>query len=376
VADAWESFYPSKDFLGGIVSGGPVGRAKVSGRFWQTDNGDFRPRFASMLSILRRSDAEIAQLLDWVRDTGFNGIRVFAGNLSWAQQSASQVVRKLPFLLDHCQARGLYVEITAVTDSGQSPSYSERGHISAVADICRAYNNTLLELANEYWHPTQSAWTHDIRNLFATFQEVCGGVASTLGAPSGDEPEDVTMPTANYLTLHLDRSRDKWNMVRRVRELENASNRYGKPVMNNEPIGADEVESGGRRLNDPAVFFCMGALNRLFEVGGVHHSQHGLDAVMPGPVQNNCAQHFIRGWSALKTTDRIRFWNTGWTGSPIKSANFDQVIRVYTGTWGNKGVTVLVGLRGDPRLEFDNGWELDGILDQVSGCQILSIARD
>ena len=165
-------------------------------------------------------------------------------------------------------------------------------------------------------------------------------------------------------------------MVRRVRELEAASHTSGRPVLNNEPIGAAEVNQPGRRLNDPSIFFCMGALNRIFEVGGVFHSQSGLDATQLGLVQTSCAAEFIRGFSAIDTQDRLLFQNAGWSTSPVRSANFDQtVVRAYSGITGNRGWMVLVGLRGDPRVEYQNGWRPDGVVAEVSGCQIVRLAR-
>lgn len=373
--NAWESFLPSQRFW--MADRPPLhDRLAVQGRFFVTGGEIYRPVWASLLSILRRPHDERVEQLGALADLGFNGVRVFAGALSWANQTPAQARAVLPALLDECHAAGLRVEVVAITDSGTG--YDVRAHTFEIADYCTNTPHAILELANEYWHPTQSPWVQDAANLLALRRQLDSATLMSLGAPPSDEPEG-SLPLADYLTLHLDRGRDKWNMVRRVRELEGASARYGKPVLNNEPIGADEEDgraTGRQRLNDPSIFFCMGALNRIFEVGGVFHSQAGLHAMHLGPVQTECAKAFISGFSAIKTTDRLTFKNATWADSPVKNAAFDQtVIRAYSGVSGDRGWLVLVGLRGDPRVEYQGGWGPVGVVAEVSGCQVIELAR-
>lgn len=381
-ANAWECFRPSQDFtLGDTPVDIVLLPLRVQGRFWVDANGaTYRPRFCSLLSILRRSVEEQATLLDWARATGFNGCRIFAGALSWAGMTPASALAHLPKFLDLAVERGLVVEVTALTDTGVGVGYNEQEHVRKVATICALYTNVMFEVANEFWHPTQSDAVHWPGNLLAWRQSgVPSFIVSSIGAPETDEPEG-SYPFADYLTLHLDRGRDKWNQVRRVRELEASSARYGKPVLNNEPMGADELDgsqTGRQRFNDPSFFFCMGALNRLSEVGGVHHSQHGLEALMPGSIQQACAEAHLAGWRAVHfTSERLSFQNAGWPTSPVKSADFDHtIVRAYSGISGNKGAVVLVGLRGDPKLELQNGWSLGAVLAEVSGCRVQEVVR-
>lgn len=379
-ANAWECFLPSQRFWLGSGGGvGPIvgGRLSAQGRFFVLPGGHtYRPVWASYLSALRRDPASWVDRLSEYRALGFNGVRVFAGALSWAGQSPEQARANLPQFLDVAGQLGLRVEVVPITDSGTG--YDVTSHVHVVADICRDREHVVIELANEYWHPTQSGWVHDPRNLLALRRSLPSFIPMSLGAPGTDEPEDTT-PFADYLTLHLDRGRDKWNQVRRVRELETASARYGKPVLNNEPIGADELDgsqTGRQRFNDPSFFFCLGALNRIFEVGGVFHSQAGLQAEPLGPVQRQCAHAYISGGNAIDTPERLVFKNAGWVDSPVKSANFDQtVVRAYSGIVGHRGWLVLVGLRGDPRVEYQNGWHPEGVVAEMSGCQIVRLER-
>ncbi|HXG71340.1 MAG TPA: hypothetical protein VNJ04_12110 [Gemmatimonadaceae bacterium] len=368
-----------------------AGSIRRDGRFLVNDAGIFRPVFVSALSLLRpqRSDSDIRAYLDWAAATGFNGIRTFAGALTWAGQTPEMARMRLPFLLAEAKARGLYVEVTALTDT-RAGAYDKRAHVRACAEISVAAGNVLFEIANETFHSTQDDEIHDpeyLRRLADIPRSF--GLLCAIGAPEFDEPQLIDpsdpskgvhfpFPVLDYVTLHLERGRDKWNMVRRVRELEAASAVTGRPVMNNEPIGADEQDgsvTGRQRFNDPAIAYTMALLNRLKEVGGLHHSQAGAQAELPGPVQQACADAFVAGSRLVPVEDRLTFKNARWSDSPIADADFNAVIRAYTGVSGDRAWTALVGLSGDPRLRLSNGWRIVGTLADRPGVQVVELAR-
>lgn len=357
-----------------------AGRIRTDGRFFANDAGTFRPVFASALTALAKPEQQTKEFLSWGQKIGFNGIRVFAGSLPWANQTPEQARDRLGWLLNECYQMGLYVEVTALTDTKEG-RYDKRHHTLVIAELCAQFDNAILELANEAWHPTQDDEVHDFNYLRRLYDLVPRHVICALGAPDYDEPQNPDVwpePIGDYLTLHLDRGRDKWNQVRRVRELEAASAQTRRPVLNNEPTGADELDgsqTGRQRINDPAWFFALQLLNRIFEVGGVFHSQAGLNTELPGPVQEECAKAFVRASRLIPVEDRLTFKNTGWADSPIRSADFNQVIRAYSGITGNRGWTVFVGLSGDPRIEFQNGWQEVGVTAEVPGVKVIEIAR-
>jgi hypothetical protein len=366
-----ETFTPSIPLLRKFKTGTIAGRLRVDGRFFVNDAGTFRPIFASMLSVLRRSPDATRDVLDWAAQTGFNGIRVFAGALTWAGQSASQARDRLPSLLTEAAARGLYVEVTAITDS-KDGGYDPAAHAAAVAAICDQASNAILEVANEPYHPTQTDAVHSPEHLLSLGRKA--HVPFALGAASDDE--SIEMGGGTFVTAHLDRGRDKWNQVRRVRELAALCDATKKPVINNEPIGAGEQADRGRRESDPAFFFCMGALDRIFEVGGVFHSEAGLQAVLPGPVQQACAEAFVAGSRVIPTEDRLSFKNAGWTDSPVSKARFDEtIIRAYTGVAGPRAWTVLVGLSGEPGLVLQGGWRTGNRIAERPGVVVLQLER-
>jgi type VI secretion system secreted protein VgrG len=356
------------------------GKLVADGRIFRDAAGRiFRPVFASTLTGLAPGKNALA-MLDWVRSAGFNGVRVFAGALTWAGQTADGARAALPGFLNAAAERGLYVEVTCLTDTGKAP-FDKSRHLQEIAAIVKTMPHVLIEIANEFFHDTQDRDVHDpgwLRQQIGIFRE--GGHPVAIGAPHEDEPSEGRWDGTggNYGTAHLDRGRDKWNQVRRVREIEACSDAGKFPVLNNEPIGAAEPGTPGQRRNDPEFFFTLGALNRLFEVGGVFHFQDGLHCNVPvGGVQQKCAEAFVRGSHAMDSIDaRLTFKNATWADSPVGGANFDgTIVRAYSGVSGNDGFTVLVGLSGDPGLRWANGWGPVKVVDEMPGVQILAIKR-
>jgi hypothetical protein len=376
----------------------PPMAVRVDARFFVTDAGTFRPLFQSGLSLLARGPPERDAFLDETVALGFNGIRVFAGDLGWAGQTPASARAALPALLDAAEARGLYVYVCAIT-GGKNPVYDIEAHLRAIVAIVQGRANVLLEVANEIGHATLSDTANDIPQLLAIARRVIpAGMTWTLGAPVGtDEPT----PEGTYLTsgglfndAHLDRGRDAMNQARRIREIEAVSSALRTPAMSGEPMGADELEGGycptersdtnpaGRcarpkqRRNDPAFFFLLGVLSRGFEVGTVFHSEAGLQGVLLGPTQRACAEAFVAGWTSLPTTERLAFVNAGWPNSPVSGADFDNgIVRAYSFVTGTRGWTVLVGVRGPPAVRWGGGWRPVGLVAERPGVQVWEIAR-
>lgn len=349
------------------------------------------PRFVSGLTLLVRTPAEQEAFLDWALRSGFNGVRVFAGALSsWAAQTPEGARASLEPLLDRCAVRGLACEVTAITDS--ATGYDARAHLAAIVSIVGSRRSVLLELANEVGHPTQAAsLTPDVLRSWGT--ELCDGMLWAIGAAQVDEPDaSGNYPTSggSYSTAHLDRGRPRWDNVRRVREIYAIADVTGRPALDNEPMGADEMDgsaTGRQRWNDPALFGALGALDRLFGVGGVHHSQAGRMATLPGQVQQACADAYVKCGRAV---DRAMgpvvgtYKNVGHADGPLVNVPYgDQpgakATRLYASVNGSVGALVIVGNAGTS-LNWANGWRLLRVLESLTGqdgrtLDVLSITR-
>lgn len=351
-------------------------RIRADGRFFVTAGGvTFRPVFASALAILTKPAEQQAAVLDEIQSLGFNGIRVFAGALPWAGQTADAAAAALPRLLDEAARRHLYVYVSAITDSGTG--YDVEAHLRRVAAIVARHDNALLEVANEIGHPTQSARVNDPAALLALARRIVpADVPWALGAALGvdDVSPEHPYPTAGgvFNDAHLDRGGDRWTQVAGLRGIAGIGEATGKPVISGEPIGAAEAAIAGRRASAPAFFFAMGALCRGFELGCVWHSEAGLHGERLGPVQRRAAEAFITGWRALDTDARLSFQDPG-PEAPIAAVAAASVAHAYTFVAGTRGFLVLLGVSGEPALRFSNGWSDNDVAAERSGVQVRRI---
>lgn len=305
--------------------------------------------------------------LDDAVSIGASLVRVFCGALPWANQSLQDVYGGLPPFLEACAERGLNAYLAYHTEAGTG--YDLEDHTDCVEDIATAYPVVVLrEVANEADHPTQGGRLDPDR--CADLADRLNGPCA-LGATITSDESDLYMGR-DFTAVHLDRGRDPWNMVRRVREIYAHVERHGIPATNQEPIGADEHDDPGRRCADPAIFLTMGALGRLFDVMSVFHSEDGLNAQPWRPVQRQCARAFAHGFTVWPHADTLTYKNTGHDGSPVKSANFDKVVRVYSGVMpsGAEAFTVALGLQGsleNAAVQLNDGWRWDTLMAQETG---------
>jgi hypothetical protein len=368
---------------------GPVAASMplaIDGRFFARGAETFRPLFASQLALCSRDEEERRARYREIAELGFNGFRVFAGDLGWAGQTPVSARAVLPTILDEAAAHGLYVYVCAIT-GGRNPVYDVEAHLREVVAICAGRPNVLLEGANEIGHSTLSDRVTVGWLLGQLIRLAPRELLWTIGAPLGtDEPD----PSGHWVAAggrfndaHLDRGRDKWNQVRRLRELYAIAEVTRQPVMNGEMIGADERMGGDtgmkQRRNDPDFFFAAGVLSRGFELGTVFHSQAGLMAQPFGPVQTECARAFVHGFTCIPTDARLTFGNAGWPGSPVAAADFDALTRAYSFISGNQGWTVLLGMRREPHVAWGGGWRPVGVVadtNSVDGqTQVIEITK-
>jgi hypothetical protein len=325
------------------------------------------------------------EYLDWVRDTGFNGVRVMLGDLSWANQTAKQARLGLLPLIMAAAARGLYLEVTCLTGTA-AQKYNKTEHLDHIARDLQGVTNVLVELANEPYHSSQDDQVHDVtwlRNAGEKHFEA-RNLPWAVGAARTDEPLADGYPTAfgTYVTAHLRRtgkgSPEHWNMVRRVRELYAIYERHKLPVMNNEPIGWAEREDPGSRTTNASIAFAMGALSRLFDLGLVSHADHGLLCTLPGPVQQRCHDALVDGFKAFPTQASLQYRNVGHSGSPVKDAKFvdegGKVVRAYSGVHGKKAWVLPMGAN-EPELELAPGWSMGTTLARRPEIQLLELVN-
>lgn len=319
-----------------------------------TSGAIFIPRWVSGLSLLSRTPQQQEAFLAWAAKTGFNGVRVFAGALTWAKQTPESAVAGLGPLLDRAAKHGLVIEVTALTDTGTG--YDAERHVAALVERMAGRRGVVLELANEIGHGTQSAAvTADRMRKVGRELATPRGVLWAVGAPlAADTPVKGVYAGhgGHYATAHLDRGGAPWQQVRRVRELYRIVEVHGTPAINNEPIGCAEPGTRGQRWTDPAMFFALGALDRAFGLGGVHHSEAGLRAELPGPVQQRCAELYV---AAHRAIDSVL---PGVVGRFHDGGTRADVIAEFGFLAETKGVLVLLGVRGKPSPALPAEWKV------------------
>lgn len=326
--------------------------------------------------IAHGREGEAIAFLDWAVGNGVTVVRVLTMANGLFRLTPEDGRAALPRLLELANVRGLKVEAVALADTA---NYNLDLHhqVSAVATVGGAFDSRLVELANEHYHGTQQSALHDVGFVHSLQVEIPAGVLYTEGTTADDEALDLR---GAFGKRHLDRGRDGWNQVRRVRELENVSRSLGIHVVDDERIGAGEQEIPGKRWNHPPYFFGFGILGRGFELGSTFHYEDGLQARIPSGRQLECFAAWLRGFTLLPADNRYTFQNAnntgGWPQSPVRNAAFeDTVIRVYSFVGADPEVTVVVGVTGDPRIEWQNGYRPVGVLAEMHEIQVLEIRQ-
>lgn len=339
----------------------------------------YSPHGASLLAAFAPG-RDYRPAMDELVGLGVNLVRVFCGPLPWCGQELGHVYDGLPAYCDEAGARGMNVYLAYCTEA--ETGYDLEAHVETIEGIACEYPNVVLrEVANEPDHPTQAERLPPER---------CADLAARMAWPSAygatiTDDESLKYAGGDFVAVHLDRGRDKWNMVRRVREIMAVSENAGKVAFNQEPIGADEVSDPGKRESDPAIFYTMGALNRLFLGGaGIFHSTSGLNAACLGPNQFTCARAFVEGSGVWPGYHRLQYYNVGHTDSPIVDATFNEgdlshpgCTRSYCGVDGDSGINVTLGISdmNNPGIEWGNGWRPAGILGQMPGVIVYQLGR-
>lgn len=355
-ARVWQ---PAGSRRGARLLRGVLGQA---GRYLVDEADDFRPLLVGPTSLLALDEDGWRALLQDYQRRGFNGVRVFAGGLSWAGQTPTQALSRLPRLLSDLADLRMVAFVSALTDSAYMPN--PESHLAQVVAVCRSQKNVLLEAANEPYHETQAALCHTYSQLAAAMLRAQPVVPWCLGAPQEAQLDADARAGSQgtFCSYHLDRSRGGFEETRRLKEFGDYAAQTGKFTMSGEPKGAADDASSSRE-NDPVFFYTIGLLCRAHDLGCCFHSDNGLHAQPFSPQQGACADACVAGFCLLPTEERLRFYNAGWGGSPITGAAFQSgnIVRAYAYV-GRQSFAALLGVKGDHGVQLAPGWKLGAAL--------------
>jgi hypothetical protein len=235
-------------------------------------------RLVELVAHGREPDAEA--YLRWAAAQQITVVRVLAMARVLFRLSPSDAEKALPRLLERAARRGIVVEVVALADTA-SYDLDLATHVRAVGRICRAQGNCAIEIANEPYHPTQSAQVHDRAFLRQLRNEIPREIPVSLGTLD-DEGE---LAAGDYITWHSPREGD-WPAG--LREGADLLRRFGKPVVADEPMGAATRTIRGRRDNVPEHFARAAKICRELGLGATFHYESGLQAARPDATERRC----------------------------------------------------------------------------------------
>jgi hypothetical protein len=339
-------------------------RLHVDGRFLRTSDGArFAWRgltsFRLLEMVAHGREAEAQALLDWASARRITIVRVLAMADVLFKLTPTDGRLALPRLLDLAAARGLYVEVVALADTARLAVPLDE-QVAAVGRICDGRENCVIEVANEPWHGTQRREVQQAATLRSLRSRIPARVPVSYGPPE-DQDSDV-YAGGDYLTFHVQRTGRQagWGHVRRMRDIERLGARTGKPVVDDEPIGAAERTIPGRRDSDPVCWLAKGLLARVLNLGATFHYEGGLQSRVPQGAELACFDAWRRGLESLPPDleERAVARDAGTPGCAVTSFDRRAALEVYVAQTPNKAFAVAVGVTGRPALRWQSGWSV------------------
>jgi hypothetical protein len=307
--------------------------------------------FRLLEQIAHGQEGEAIAYLDWARAQKLTVVRVLTMAKELFQLNPGDGQRVLPRLLALASERGLAVEVVALADTANLPVDLSQ-HVKAVGAIAAAHPNAVVEVANEPWHPTQDPRLHDAAFVRALADLVPAQVPAALGSIEGG---DGYAAAGGYATWHSPRSNDadNWGHVLALADGAALPTKWQKPVVSDEPVGAAEGLTPGRRDNDPRRFAAAAAMTRLAGLGATFHYEGGLQARIPAGRELECFQAWAQGLDAVANLPAGGRFLAGGDLTPIAGASGARA--VFGRLYDNEAWVVLVD-PGDVKIEWKAPW--------------------
>lgn len=276
------------------ASQAPAPRVKPAGTEFRQASGRTFPwrgitafRLAEQIASGREADA--AAYLDWTAANDVTVVRVLAMAQHLFKLTPADGLRALPRLLELAAQRNIHVEIVALADTA-GLNLDLDAHVEAVGKIAAAHPNAFLEIANEPFHPTQDPRLHDRATLARLAALVPDDVVVAYGS---DAPGNSG--GGDYVTVHMPRGQDAWDHVLALGAGRELVEKYGRPVVSDEPIGAAATFDAGRRDNAPDRFRAAAMLTRAAGMHATFHYEGGLQARIPEGIELACFKAWLEG---------------------------------------------------------------------------------
>jgi hypothetical protein len=362
-----------------LSAAGPAARhLRVEGRHFVTPEGaPFQWRgitaFRLVDFVADGREDRARSFLSWTRAQHLTVVRVFAMLHGFFDLAPEHGRAALPRVLELAAAHGLHVEIVGLTGTADA-TVDPRKQIAELGRIAANHGNALLEVANEPYHPTQSADVH--RPEFVA--ELAKLVPSDVPAALGSIETDRRFGEGAYATWHAPRGSGDagWQHVVAIADGAAFSERLGKPVISDEPIGAGPRFEPGRRDNAPERFRAAGLLTRLAGLGATFHYEGGLQAIVPQGPELECFVAWNEAWDLLPDDIERRgtFYRAGDAGAAVRAFDPAGALAVFERHDGSRAWILVIRPTSSPALRWADGWSSISI-KQAPGIELVLARR-
>ncbi len=280
--------------------------------------------------------------------------------------SASDGRAALPRLLERAAAHHLHVEIVALAGTRDAPLDLDE-QLTEIGRIAAQYGNAVIEVANEPEHPSQSAEVHRPDVLAKLRTRVPREVPVALGLVEGLDRGAA----GDYVTWHAPRDdqQNGWGHVLALAQGPELVQRWNKPVVSDEPIGAGPIYQPGRRDDSPARFRAAALLTRLTGLGATFHYEGGLQAAVPTGRELECFNAWNEAWTLLPSdVERSgTFHRAGKAGAAVVEFRSDKALAVFERQRGSTAWVVAISPADGFSMRWATGWtpmqtrRLDGV---------------
>jgi hypothetical protein len=314
----------------------------------------------------READAYLA----WAASKKLTVVRVLAMAGGIFPLPPADGVRALPRLLDLAQKHGIFVEVVALA-STREYTFDLEAHVRAVAGICARHPNAVLELANEPGHRSQIEPIHDPERM----QRLAASLPREVPVSLGSVEYDQKFAAGSYVTWHAPR-RPGWDHVITVAGGAELVERFKKPVVSDEPVGAGDRIERGRRDNAPERFRALALVSRLAGLGATFHSNGGIQAARPSATESACLDAWTEGLDTLpRDAGSAGTFRRADPADPIVTFDPGQVAAVFVRATDTSAWILGVGVQGNPQLRARAPWR-QLTLKQWPGVYLIQAGRD
>lgn len=293
-------------------------------------------------------EAEAMAYLDWAASKKLNVARVLLMAHHLFELAPEDGRRALPRLLDLAEARGIAVEVVPLADTREIQVDFD-AHVREVGRMALEKGNAFVELANEPGHATQDSRLHDPAELQRLAALVPDGVVVALGSAEYDDG----YAGRDYATFHFPRERE-WGHVLALADGAAMLRRWGKPVINDEPIGAAADYGEGRRDNVPERFGAAAALTGFVGLGATFHYEGGLQARLPDEREAACLDAWMQGLALVRDLPHDR--QVLDTDAVSGLAAVTGARAAFASTAGQTAAMLLIDPSPDAKVTWRDGW--------------------